>query len=135
MGYIPKPKPVEIKLDGEYEGFEATARGLTLGEYLDVVDGDDVGPYEMTRRFVASLLSWNVETEDGTPVLPTPEAAYALDKGLMIKAAEVWIAGLSGVSKDDPLPESSPGGELSPVESTLPMAPLSESPESSPVPS
>jgi hypothetical protein len=67
-------------------------------------------------------------------VPPTPEEFRAQDKDLMMKLSEAWIDGISGVSKDAPLPESSPAGEPSPVAS-IPMEPLSESQESLPVPS
>jgi hypothetical protein len=139
MGYRRKHKTVTVQFDGNHElaGLEVTTRGMSLGAYLELVGMGDVdrsGIGEALRVFADSLVSWNLEDENGNPVPATVEAVYAEDHSMMLKVGTAWLDALSGVHKADPLEESSPGGEPSPAVS-IPMEPLSESPALSPAPS
>lgn len=136
MGYRRKRKTIRVVFDDDHElaGLEITTRGLSLGTFLELVgmgeeDRSSIG--EALKEFASSLLSWNLEDEDGTPVPPTPEAVYAEDHNMMLRIARAWLDAMHGVSQSDPLLESSPGGEPSPAAS-IPMAPLSENRENSP---
>lgn len=129
MGYRHKPKNITLTFDegSDYPGFECTLRGLTLGEYrevigIDEVDNNAIG--SMLDRFSTALISWNLEDEQGRPVAPTQDAVLAQDKDLMLKAAESWIDAIHGVPA--PLGQSSPDGGLSP-EVSIPMDVLSPS--------
>jgi hypothetical protein len=139
MGYRRKLKTITVTFGDDHElaGLEVTTRGLSLGTYLELlgmgeVDRSSIG--EALKEFARCLTSWNLEDEDGTPVPATEESVFAEDHNMMLKVAAAWLDSMHGVSKSDPLPESSPAGEPSPVAS-IPMAPLSECPQPSPVPS
>jgi hypothetical protein len=129
VGYRHKPKNIVLKFDegSDYPGFECTLRGLTLGEYREVIgidEVDNVAIGSMLDSFATALISWNLEDEQGHPVAPTPEAVLAQDKDLMLKAAESWIDAIHGVPA--PLGQSSPDGAPSP-EVSIPMDVLSPS--------
>jgi hypothetical protein len=133
MGYKPKLKTYLIKFDEghEYHGAEARLRGMTYAEWevaagLDGGDGDGDGK-KSVERFVDHLISWNLEDPDtGAPLPLTMDAVRALDKDLMAALNNAWINSLIGVHSADPLPESSPSGGPSLVES-VPMEALSPS--------
>lgn len=130
MGYRSKVKTIEVKLTGEYEGFEATLRGKDLSGFLSLLgigsDGEadlsDLG--EQLRDMATSLIGWNLEDEHGTPVSITPEAVFAQDGDLMLAVVADWVRQIKGIPA--PLGPSSTDGEQS-LEASLPMAPLSES--------
>lgn len=129
MGYRHKRKRIEVRFEDDHPnaGFEAVLRGTTLGGYLALrgigeVDESDIA--DQLRRMSESLISWNLEEEDGTPVPITPESMYVQDKDLMLALANAWMDGLAGISA--PLEQSSTGGEQS-LEASLPMEPLSQS--------
>ncbi len=131
MGYRKKNKNVVLKFaeDHDLYGLEVRLRGMNIGEYLaftgyDGGDGETVAG--LIARFGEHLLSWNLEEEDGTPVPATPDAVQQQEHELILALANAWTDALAGVHKADPLSESSPSGELSPVAS-IPMEPLSES--------
>ena len=132
MGYKAKLKTYLIRFDEghEYHGAEARLRGVTYAEWeemtgLDGGDGDNNGA-KSAKRFVDHLISWNLEDEDDKPLPTTMDAAKTCDKDLIAALSNAWVNSLIGVHAADPLPESSPSGGLSPVES-IPMEALSES--------
>ncbi|MFF4834108.1 hypothetical protein [Streptomyces sp. NPDC001315] len=113
----------------QYHGAEARVRGMAIGEYmaatgLDGGDGDNAAA--SMKRFSERLLSWNLEDEDGTPIPATPEGLAQVDQGLARALQNAYVESIIGVHSADPLPESSPSGEPSLVES-VPMEALSES--------
>ncbi len=139
MGYRKQPKPLILTFENDEElaGLEVHVRRKSLGEYLEIVglaESDIDGPVlvRQLEEFTRSLISWNLEEEDGTPVPPSRDAVFAQDKDLMLKVATRWIERLEGVV-DAPLPESSPAGEPSP-EASIPMEPLSSHPTPTAVP-
>lgn len=134
MGYRPKRKIYNLDFTGtDYEGLEVKLRGMTVGEELELDDlrgKDDFGRkvFEMTTRL---LVEWNVEDDQGVPVPCTFEGVCTQDAGMVMAILDALQTANSGVS--DPLPQSSPSGELSPVAS-IPTEPLSPNPQSSAVP-
>jgi hypothetical protein len=139
MGYRKKPKVMVLTFedDEELKGLEVHLRGKTLGEYLEIIglkDSEVDGPVLVRQldELAASLISWNLEEEDGTPVPATREAVFAQDKDLMMKVAVEWFERLEG-KVDAPLPQSSPDGEPSPVAS-IPTETLSAPQPSTAVP-
>ena len=132
MGYKPKLKTylVQFAEDHEYHGAEARLSGMTYGEWeqvtgLDGGEGEKSGA-DSVRRFVDHLISWNLEAEDGSPLPMTLDAIKAIDHNLVAALNNAWIQTLIGVHDADPLPDSSPSGEPSLVES-VPMEALSPS--------
>lgn len=139
MGFVPKKKPIILTFPGDddLDGLEVHVRGKSLGEYLEIVgltasDIDGPALVRQLEEFAKSLISWNLEEEDGTPVPATRDAVFAQDKDLMLKVATKWFQRLEG-GVDDPLPQSSPDGEPSPAAS-IPMEPLSDHPLPTAVP-
>ena len=127
MGYRAKRKKIHLKFEGDYEGLEVTAHGLTLGQYLEITGLGEVDVSAVTdqmKRFAESLISWNLEDEDCQPIPAIPEAVYAQDQDFMFHILGAWMDGMAGVSA--PLEQTSPAGEQSLVES-IPMDALSKS--------
>jgi hypothetical protein len=132
MGYKAKLKTYLVKFDEghEFHGAEARLRGMTYGEWeqvtgLDGGEGDTNGAVSV-RRFVEHLISWNLEDGDGKPLPMTIDAVKEIDHDLVAALNNAWVQTLIGVHAADPLPESSPSGGPSLVES-VPMEALSES--------
>jgi hypothetical protein len=131
MGYKAKIKTYKVCFDAghDYHGAEARLSGMSYGEWeqaagIDGGKGDNAA--ETVKRFVDHLIEWNLEDEDGQPLPTTSEAVRGVDKDLIAALNNAWIQSLIGVHAADPLPESSPSGEPSQVES-IPMEALSES--------
>lgn len=132
MGFQAKRKTILVQFQPghEYYGLEVRLRGMSIGEYLsftgyDGGDGETVAG--LINRVGKHLISWNLEDEDTKePVPATPEAVQQQDHQLVLAIANAFMEALQGVHKDDPLPQSSPSGEPSLVES-VPMEALSES--------
>lgn len=138
MGYRKTVRHVEISLKGhpEYgqdtEYPQAIARGKSLDEYLRLMgyrEGEDderAGVVRQLEEFAGSLVSWNLEAGDGTPLPCTREEFFRIDQGLALALATEWIDRLGGkVDDSGPLASSSPSGEPSPVAS-IPMEALSD---------
>lgn len=133
MGYKAKIPTLLIRFaEGEeYHGAEARLTGMSYGEWEEATGQDggdgDSGGGASVKRFADHLVSWNLEDpETGQPLPPTMESIKQVDYRLIGALNNAWINTLVGVHAADPLPESSPSGEPSPVES-IPMEALSES--------
>ncbi|WP_322501827.1 hypothetical protein TR631_33900 [Streptomyces rochei] len=130
MGYRPKRRVYELDFTGtEWEGLEASVRGLTVGEELELNEMEWT-PENTVKALVKRLVSWNVEDDDG-PVPTTFEGVCRQDGAMVLAILNALRTVGSGVP--DPLPQTSPDGEPSPAV-PIPMAPLSENPENSAVP-
>ncbi|MEV0015449.1 hypothetical protein [Streptomyces tendae] len=130
MGYRPKRRILALDFTGtEHDGLEASVRGLTVGEELELNEMEWT-PQNVVKALVQRLVSWNVEDENG-PVPTTFEGVCTQDGDMVLAILNALRQANSGVS--DPLPQSSPSGGPSP-EASIPMAPLSESPTNSAVP-
>jgi hypothetical protein len=140
MGYRKTRRRIEVSLKGhdvygqDEEYPVAYARGKNLDEYLrlqgftDTDDGDDrTLIVRQLDEFADSLISWNLETEDGDPIPCTRDGLFGeVDNDLALALATEWIERLGGKVDDaGPLPSSSPSGEPSPVAS-IPMEALSD---------
>jgi hypothetical protein len=128
MGFERSPKIYHLRfLDGDYQGLEVRVRTLSMGQLItlrsgqsdDGKDGTEIGIQYLAERIV----DWNL-TSDGVPVPTTLEAILGEDDDMVLAIVSKWTDAISGVKA--PLPQSSPVGEPSPVES-IPMAPLSPS--------
>ncbi|WP_318205396.1 hypothetical protein [Streptomyces sp. SCL15-4] len=138
MGYRKTVRKIEVSLKGhKVYGQDADyplayARGKNLGEYLHLVgfaetdeDGETNYLVKQLEAFGDALVSWNLETEDGTPVPCTREGLFSIDNDLALSLAKEWIDCLGGkVDEASPLDSNSPSGEPSPVAS-IPMETLS----------
>jgi hypothetical protein len=139
MGYRKTVRRIEVSLKGhkvygqDTEHPVAYARGKSLGDYLGLMgyteaEEDDArsGVVRQLEEFAKSLVSWNLEREDGTSIPCTKEALFGeVDNDLALALATEWIERLGGKVDDaSPLPQSSPAGEQSPAVS-IPMEPLS----------
>ncbi|MGW1532338.1 hypothetical protein [Streptomyces aureus] len=139
MGYRKTTRRIEVSLKGhkvygqDTEFPVAYARGKSLGEYLHLMgyseteDSTERGIVQQLEEFADALVSWNLEREDGTPIPCTREALFGeVDNDLGLALATEWIERLGGKVDDaGPLPESSPSGGPSLVES-VPMEALSD---------
>lgn len=141
MGYRKTTRRIEVSLRGHKvygvvdKGEEvpvAYARGKNLEEYL-VLEGISDAPEDDTRgvlvrqleEFGDSLISWNLEDEHGNPLPCNRKSLFAVDNDLALALATEWLAVLGGkVDESSPLPQSSPSGGPSRVES-IPMEALS----------
>jgi hypothetical protein len=131
MGYRPKRRIYQLNFAGtEYEGLEVTARGMTVGEELEL-DGTDLTADLIVKALAQRLVSWNVEDEKEHPVPTTFEGVCTQDSAMVLAILNALRQANSGVPA--PLPETSPSGETSPAP-PIPMAPLSPSPQNSAVP-
>ena len=134
MGFRPPRKIYTLDFTGtDYEGLEVRMRGMTVGEELDHDSrkGENGFAHYMFNLLAELLVDWNVEDDRGQPVPPTFEGVCSQSGDMVSKIIEALRNANSEVS--DPLPQTSPTGGPTPVVS-IPMAPLSESPESSAVP-
>ena len=129
MGFREQPNTITLRFKegDELHGLEVTLKGLTIGEFLtftgmDGSDGESSGG--TIERFHASLISWNLEDADGQPI-PVSESRNRPHR-MIISLNNAYVEALTGVPKNDPLPESSTSGETSPAP-VIPMAPLSQS--------
>ncbi|MEU2730119.1 hypothetical protein ABZ650_20620 [Streptomyces griseoviridis] len=114
----------------EFHGAEARLSGMSYGEWeqvtgLDGGEGETNGA-DAVKRFVDHLVSWNLEDEGGRPVPTTLDAVKSLDHNLVAALNNAYTQTLIGVHDADPLPETSPSGEPSLVES-IPTEALSGS--------
>lgn len=117
MGFKHHAKTYVLTFDDpELEGLEVKARSLSFAE----VDDDDTPVIEL---FARALISWNLEDEDGKPLVTTLETLQNYpDVDFVTTLAKTWIEAVTGV--DDELGKDSPSGKQS-LEQSLPMEPLS----------
>lgn len=130
MGYEAGVRAINIQFapGHEHHGAEARVEGMAIGEYmaatgLDGGDGDNAA--SSMERFSKRLLSWNL-TVKGVAVPATPEGLAQIDQGLARALQNAYVEAIIGVHNSDPLPQSSPSGEPSLVES-IPTEELSPS--------
>lgn len=131
MGFNATISHVTIRFaeDHKYHGAEARLRGMSFTAYmaatgLDGGEGEDIAA--SMKRFVESLVSWNLEDDQGRPIPATTDGLKQVDQALARALQGAYVDALVGVHDADPLPESSTSGEPSLVES-IPMEALSPS--------
>lgn len=125
----------EFTDDDTGECLEIRARALTMQQWLRLVGGGMTREEEL-QLFEEHLVSWNLQNrgEDGdlVDVPATPEGVRAQDAAFILRLMGSWGAQLGSVN--GPLGRKSTGGSPS-VEESIPMEPLSTSPEPSLTPS
>lgn len=139
MGFTPKRKTYRLVFDDtDLAGLEVRMRGLSTGDYLNVVriqadDGDETPEQvdTMLGLLAGALVSWNLEDEHGNPVPADLDGVKAQDFDLVMAILGAWQTAVAGVPA--PLDSASPSGVPS-LEASIPMDTLSESPESYAVP-
>lgn len=105
MQYKRKRKVYNLNFDGtEYEGLQVKVRGLTTGEYLEIValsapnaEGDNETE-GMLRMFADHLVSWNLvddETNDNVPT--TYEGVVSNDFMMNMFIINAWTEALAEV--------------------------------------
>lgn len=131
MGYRPKRRIYSLDFTGtDYEGLQASVRGMTVGEELEL-DGVEMDGDLIVKTLVKRLVSWNVEDEHGQPVPTTFEGVCTQDGAMVLAIINALRQASSGVPA--PLPQSSPTGEPSLVAS-IPTETLSPNQQTSAVP-
>lgn len=79
MAFKRKRKVYRLDFEGtEYDGLEVKVRGLTTGEYLELIslsapgtEGDSKETDGMLRLFASHLISWNLVDEDNNEPIPS----------------------------------------------------------------
>lgn len=106
MGFQRKRKVYRLDFTGtEYEGLEVKVRGLTTGEYFELVslsgptDGGDKEVDGMVRMFAKHLVSWNLEDDEGS-VPTTYEAVKENDFTMTTTIINAWTDALAGVPRE-----------------------------------
>lgn len=142
MGYVRKRQDVTVTAP-EFPGLEIQATSMTVAEWIEFTGmGDDgnvtTGNLQATCRiFAEHVVSWNLESEPGVPVvLPEDRAKrmgviMAEDLDLVLAMSTSWLQIVSGVS--GPLERTSSGMALSQsvpmaVETLAPSPVLSDAP-------
>jgi len=121
MGFRKSTKLFRITFaDSEYEGFEAYATSLKLGEMLAITSVasnlksqtfSDIDTETQFKVFGQALVSWNLEEEDGTPIPATYESLKDQDVDFVLKLIGGWFRAIT--STDSPLNENSSDGATS----------------------
>lgn len=136
MGFKVKRKIYRLKFqDPEMAGLEVEARGLSVGQLLELEEarmaraaggaGSEGATRRMLRLFSDALVSWNAEDEDtGLPIPPTAEGIKMQDSDFLNVVIDAWNTAMAGV--DAPLSPTSSDGQPS-LEASIPMDVPSES--------
>lgn len=122
MGHRAKRKIYHLKFaDPDMHDLAVAAHGATTGQVLQIAQFNtdkDIDPAETFGWFIAALISWNLEDEDGQPMPHTVDALLALDPEYTRAIIGGWVDAVTGVSA--PLGAPSNDGGLS-VEASIPM--------------
>ena len=146
MGFCVPKRARRLKFDAgsDYEGLEIECLGMTVDEWLH--DHRDVA-----ELFVEKVISWNWETEDGTPIHPAPlpeprkageaESDYAerlaalgfpeghadigsIDRQDLRNVAGWWVHEVTDLRPFALLGTSARGKQNGQVEAKIPMTPI-----------
>lgn len=117
MGYRKSPTVHTLTFDGtSLEGLVIRMKGLKLGEMRrlgKIMDDDDSKTLEELPAFmVRSILSWNLEDEDGTEMPVSTESFDELEIEDVLNIANKWMDVMVG--PDDDLGKDSPSGDQFP---------------------
>lgn len=131
MGYKRTPKHYNLVFgeDSEFAGLEVTVSGMSVGELLDIADlqervedGKLEDIQQLLEKFASSLISWNLEDEEGNGIPVSTEAVKQQDLPFVLALIEHWVEAMAAVTKD--LGKGSNSGATS-EEAQLPMEALS----------
>lgn len=143
-GYKRKAKVYKLIFeDEEFAGLEVRVKSLPVGDFLDLTDLADVAAgtagaeqkdkiERLFAIFADALLDWNLLDEDDNPVPANLDGVKSQDLDFDLTVIKAWMEAVAGVAA--PLVTGSNGGTTT-LEASLPMAPLTPSPESSETPS
>lgn len=150
MGWQRRNLKLKFAEGTEYDGLEIVMKRLAIGDLLSVSklaqvtkteEGATAAFAELLEIVAKSLVSWNIEDDDGNPVpielgkvghtdefgvSHASTGLYNLDVELINTVVASWLSAAAGVSP--PLPKNSNSGEQSLEEFDLTAA-LSESPQ------
>lgn len=146
MGFKVKKTIYKLVFEDDLEGLEVQAYAPPLGflekamkmaplagKRADQLTPEQLGLVsEFFGGFAEHLVEWNLEADDDTPIPATAEGLQSQDLGFVMRIVQAWLEGVQ--SAGIPLPQPSSSGRPSLVGS-LPMEPLSASPQSSSGPS
>jgi hypothetical protein len=91
--------------DTEWDGLQVKVRGLTTGEYLQIVslsgatDEDSKETELMLRMLSSHIVSWNLE-DNGEPVGVSFEEIKENDFLMNMAIVNAWVAAISSVPED-----------------------------------
>lgn len=118
MGYRRTPKVHLLDLEENYPGFVVRMKGLKIGKMRkllaamdDDVKTEDMIP-EVSKLISESVISWNLEDDEGNPVEPTVEAIEDFELDMLMDLVNAWLNKVNGVSED--LGKGSQSGEQFP---------------------
>lgn len=123
MGFKRKRKIYHLDFgDTEYDGLKVKVRGLTTGEYLELVSlsapgAEGVNETEQLLRFFAlHLVSWNLEDDDSDEIVPQDyEGIASNDFSMNMAIINAWMDAM--VSVPEKTEKKSGSGEPVLVES------------------
>lgn len=135
MGYRPKRKQYKlIFTDPDMAGLEVIATGMRMemlirsaglsGRSAEEVGQDSAAVDVLFSGFAATLVSWNVEDDNGVPVPATKEGLYTQELAFVLEIIGAWTSAVASV------PENLSGGSTPGVQSlaaSIPMETLSPS--------
>lgn len=139
MGFRYKDKRQQYKLtfaDEDMNGLEIIVTKLPLRFVLRMRELSAAGPQvsggpaamrELLDGVIGSMLSWNMENDDGTPMELNVDALMGLDEDFVQKVISSWTLALGGVP--GPLDDGSTTGDAA-LEASIPMETLSPNPSS-----
>jgi len=130
MGFTPQRKQFRLKFqDEELNGLEVLMGSASIGALMNMSNfsadtaKDSMSSLGTSLSVLAdSLVSWNLEYENGSPVPATLEGLREQDMYMIMSIISAWTEAISGVAP--PLPVSSNSGETF-QEVQLPMEALS----------
>lgn len=103
-GYKRKRKTYKLDFSGtEWDGLEVRVKGLTTGEYLQLVqlsaspkegDSETEGLLQM---FASHLLAWNLEDDDGDPIGTSFDEIKENDFTMNMAIIGAWTDALASV--------------------------------------
>ncbi len=129
MGYRPQRKLFHVTFQGtDFDGWEVWMRELSIEQLADLLAlqsaAEDRNDAEALRSLVEAtgeqIDRWNVEDDDGVPILPSHGALVALGLGHALALIDGWLGAM--VSVPGPLDSRSTNGVTPPV--TIPHTPL-----------
>ncbi len=130
MAFKRKRKVYKLDFSGtEYDGLEVRVRGLTTGEYLEIVSlsapsGEgDKETEGMLRMFANHLISWNLEDEESGELVPTTyEGVKSNDFVMNMYIINAWTDAIASIPEKTE--KKSNSGQPVP-EASIPMTALS----------
>lgn len=132
MGYKRTRKRYKLRFeDPDLAGFEVVMGSLSIGEFMDLTSMVQADPKEgaastnrLLGKFSRSIVSWNLEDDDGRPVPATLEGVQTQELGFIMQVVMAWMDAIAAV---DPTSRAGANGGGTFPEVSLPMEPLSPS--------